>query len=250
MIIDGKTRETLSGVRLEGNLAFLPERLARKDYEVVDQVLQSLGGRWNRARKAHIFEGDPTEALDRVFLTGEVVTAREKLKEFGFFCTPPGLCRYLAGLARLEPDFLVLEPSAGTGALAEVAAAVVGKNLVTCVEIQAENAAVLAKKGFYVLQEDFLSLPPVPDWDVVLMNPPFRLLGDIDHVLHARACLKPGGRLVSVMSAGVVFRQEKKACAFRELLEHSGTLEKNPAGSFSVSGTEVATVTVVLRGGS
>ncbi len=68
------------------------------------------------------------------------------------------------------------------------------------------------------------------------MNPPFGCDGvgtDIDHVRHAFEFLKPGGRLVSVMSDGVFYRNDSKAQEFRAWLEHSGGFDfELPEGAF------------------
>ncbi len=56
-------------------------------------------------------------------------------------------------------------------------------------------------------------------FDRVVMNPPFERQQDIDHVSRAAGMLKPGGRLVSVMSAGVTFRENNKTRWFRDLIE-------------------------------
>jgi type I restriction-modification system DNA methylase subunit len=71
---------------------------------------------------------------------------------------------------------------------------------------------------------------------------------DIDHVMHAFKFLKPGGKLVSVMSAGITFRQDRKAVAFREMLEaHNGQIIPLPEGSFKESGTGVNAVIVTVE---
>ncbi len=59
--------------------------------------------------------------------------------------------------------------------------------------------------------------------------------------------LAPGGRLVAVMSQAFTYHQQRKAEAFRELVEQVGTWEHLPAGSFKESGTGVAAVIVVLE---
>ncbi len=69
---------------------------------------------------------------------------------------------------------------------------------------------------------------------------------DIDHVLHAYKFLKPGGRLVSIMASGVIFRENRKTVEFRKLLNACGTFEHNPVGSFKESGTMVNTVIIVM----
>ena len=79
------------------------------------------------------------------------------------------------------------------------------------------------------------------------MNPPFENQADIDHIIHAFDMLKPNGILVSVMAAGVVFRQNKKTVDFRKLIERNkGKIIKLPQDSFAESGTMVNTVIVVL----
>jgi type I restriction-modification system DNA methylase subunit len=80
------------------------------------------------------------------------------------------------------------------------------------------------------------------------MNPPFRNQSDIDLVLHAYSMLARNGRLVAIMSGGVMFRNNAKTTAFRELV-HScgGTITENPPGSFKESGTSVNTVMVTMN---
>lgn len=57
-----------------------------------------------------------------------------------------------------------------------------------------------------------------------------------------------GGRLVSVMSAGVAFREDRRARDFRALVDaRGGSIESLPEGSFSASGTGVHTVVVTLE---
>jgi hypothetical protein len=51
------------------------------------------------------------------------------------------------------------------------------------------------------------------------MNPPFEKGQDIEHVRHAYDQLKPGGRVVAIMSEGPFFRSDKKATEFRDWLE-------------------------------
>ena len=68
------------------------------------------------------------------------------------------------------------------------------------------------------------------------------------HVLHAARFLSPGGRLVSVMSAGVTFRTSAKHAAFRDFVAaHNGAIEPLPEGAFKPSGTSVNTVIVTLE---
>jgi hypothetical protein len=238
--IDEKTLAVLSRVTVEGNLIFLTcGQLDRKDYEAVNKVLEIMGGKWNRSRKAHVFSEDPTDALEQVLTTGEITPPQK----YGYFPTPPELAQHVARLAAIAPPHAILEPSAGQGGLVDFLSLQHG---VTCVELLPENAKVLREKGYAVREGDFLSISPTPIYDRVVMNPPFERQQDIDHVLHAWKFLKPGGRLVAIMASSVTFRENRKTLDFRVLLDAHGSLERNPAGSFKVSGTMVETVTVVM----
>ena len=70
----------------------------------------------------------------------------------------------------------------------------------------------LRASGLYrnVWHEDFLSRLPHGSYDRVVMNPPFDLERDIDHVMHAMEFLKPDGLLVAIMSAGTEWRGDEK----------------------------------------
>lgn len=173
-------------------------------------------------------------------------------KNYGFFPTPNKPAEDLIEMAPLyrekgKPRPTVLEPSAGTGNLAR---RLVEKGaIVDCIEVQPELASQLAstKKYRTVTLSDFLRVEPNPDalYDLVVMNPPFDLERDIDHVMHALKFLKPEGCLVAIMSAGTELRETKKSIAFRALMKKmNARFSDLPAGSFSSVGTNVNTITL------
>ncbi|PWT78599.1 MAG: SAM-dependent methyltransferase [Bacteroidetes bacterium] len=238
--IDEKTLAILSRVTVEGNVIFLTcGQLDRKEYLAVNAVLENMGGKWNKKAKGHVYDGDPTDALEQVLLSGEIVPPQK----YGYFPTPPELAQHVVALAEVEPGQAVLEPSAGQGGIADHLTGCA----VSCVELLPDNAKVLRDKGYHLLHEGtFFDVLPAPEYDRVVMNPPFEKQADIDHVLHAWKFVKPGGRLVAIMASSVAFRENRKTVEFRELLERYGFMEHNPAGSFKASGTMVNTVTVVM----
>lgn len=240
----------LSACRVDGPAVFLPPgQLDRKLYLSVNKVLEALGGKWNRKAKGHLFPSDPATALDDAIVTGGYAHPRD---EFGFFPTPAAVANLVAELAELRDGQRVLEPSAGTGALVSACLARVPNLGFSCIELQPTLAAGLRVKypTFDVLTADFLAAFHIttedcPLYDRVVMNPPFARQQDVDHVEHAfRLFLKPGGRLVSVMSAGATFRQDRKAREFREALRP--TFHPLPEGSFLESGTDVCAVIAVV----
>lgn len=241
----------LSTVRIEGNTVFLTcgmlsgDKAGRKLYLDVNDALMALGGKWNRKAKGHVFDSDPTEKIENAILTGEVTPPSKN----GYFPTPAPIVEQLIELAGVQPGDLVLEPSAGTG---NIAFELVRKGCaVYACELLPENRAALKAPGKPLVElwkePDFLKFESDPIYDAVVMNPPFEKQADIDHVLHAYTMLKPGGRLVSVMAAGITFRQDKKATGLRELIENSGgEIIPLPDGAFKESGTMVRTVIVVI----
>jgi len=233
----------LDGLAIDGNHVRITGQLDYAFYKKVDKVLQAAGGKWNRKAKAHVFDTDPAEVLEQVILTGEISTPQD----MGYFPTPPAVVAELFDNAGLESGMTVLEPSAGTGA---IALAVAGRACpVDCVEIDEKRAKAIQDAGYArsVVVGDFLAVEPEPRYDRVVMNPPFAKNADIAHVRHALQFLKPGGRLVSVMSNGVKFRQTKTHEDFRGLVfALGGRIEPLPDDAFKPSGTGVRTVIAVI----
>ncbi len=226
----------------------LSAALDRKLYLQVAKVIEAAGGKWDRSLQAHVFAGDAAEAIEPIILTGKVSDQR---REFDFFETPPALARRLAQMAdvRGARGKAVLEPSAGRGALV-LAALAEGAGRVDWVEKDERHKSALealspARCSGQIC--DFFELNHDPSYDVVLMNPPFSKRQDIAHVRRAFGFVRPGGRLVSVMSAGVVFRQDALGVQFREWLrDHDSMIDNLPSGSFKASGTSVNAVVVVI----
>ena len=178
------------------------------------------------------------------------------------FTTPPAVVERMIEAAELEPGMTVLEPSAGTGAIAVRVAPLVAA--VDCIELNWKLSERLRDTGVArtVQCGDFLEVDPealrqaeaagtwagqAPAYDRVLMNPPFKGQADIRHVTHALGFVKPGGTVVAVMSAGTEFRQDKTAEQFRKLVaDHGGWIERLPADAFEGSGTSVRTVLAVI----
>lgn len=233
----------LSAAKIENKMITLTcGQLERSVYEDVANILNTLGGKWNKKSGGFVFQSDPTEQIEDVILTGQV----KKPEKYGFFPTPLELARQVIALADLKPGHVLLEPEAGSGNLADLAAEVVGKEFVGCCELQAVNAQLLVEKGYQVVNNDFLNITPLPSFDRIVMNPPFERQQDVSHVLHAWEFLIPGGKLVSIMSSSVTFRSDKKSTEFRSFVEQFGRIIANPEGSFRPSGTNVSTITVVL----
>lgn len=191
------------------------------------------------------------EALKTEELRREISRARQAGIP-GFFPTPAPVADVMFERAEAHATFLekFADFSAGDGALAsEIMKRYPDANL-SLVEINPTLCQILSSKGLRVNLADFLTLEPSPEFDCILLNPPFEDLQDIDHVQHAYKFLRPGGVLVSVMSPGPFFRTTAKANTFRMWCDCvNATIEDLPKGSFKASGTGVDTKLVTIARG-
>lgn len=250
MKIEATVLNVLGDAATSGNGLVLRGELPRPLYVEVNKVLTLAGGKWNRKAKAHLFESDAADIVDALLLTGEIT---DEKKEFDYFPTPLAVVERLLELADIAPGMWVLEPNAGQGAIIRELLRVT--NEVEGFELNNKNYEVLLKEfpSTPVTFGDFLAFLPLEGveeelFDRVVMNPPFSRQQDIKHVNHAFKFLRPGGRLVSVMSASVGFRTNKLSSEFRDLVESTGGfIEHLPEGSFEESGTGVNTVIAVLN---
>ena len=169
----------------------------------------------------------------------------------GYFPTPRPVVERMLELARIpdgEPCD-ILEPSAGSGAILDVVREQYPQAELVAYEINGRLREVLELKGYgaALAGGDFMAGDTALRFDVAIMNPPFERGQDVEHVARAHAFLKPGGRLVAIMSPGPFFRSDRKSQAFREWFEEAGGEKfELPDGSFKESGTGVGAVLVVI----
>lgn len=235
MEISNEVANILANSRTEGNNLYLPEgQLDRKLYTAVNKVLVAIKGKWNRGAKAHIFTESPADIIEDILLTGEYTCHK---KEYQFFETPISLAQSLVDMAEIREGETVLEPSAGHGRIATLIPSC------DCIELSPDNRAHLKTEGFNLVGDDFLNFNGL--YDVIVANPPFSKQQDIDHVNHMIDLASR--RVVSVMSASVTFRDNKKTVLFRErIADLGGTIELLLENTFAESGTNVHTCVVCV----
>ena len=244
-VLDILSRSTITIDRL----VLPPEQLDRALYEKVNKAILAAGGKWDKKAKAHLFDRDPREALGLAVETGSVVNRKQALQAF---YTPVELADRVAALADPKPSERVLEPSIGEGALA--LAVTRREDSVSIVGYDRDVGAVLRAKDALLCSVisviDFLDVAPEPTFDLVVMNPPFTKDQDIDHVMHAWKFVRPGGRLVSIMSAtwshrgGGRFKKRQQFSAFVEGLK--GEVVDLGGDAFKSVGASVYTVLLRL----
>ena len=180
------------------------------------------------------------------------------------FSTPIGLGFAAVTAAAITPADQVLEPSAGTGLLAifpEIAGGALALNELagTRRDLLAALFPAASVSRFDGAQVDD-HLDPNFQPSVVLMNPPFSVLANVEghiadaafrHVASALARLAPGGRLVAITGAGFAADNPAWAGAFAEL-QARGRIVFSAAidgAVYARHGTSVATrLTVIDKG--
>lgn len=165
-----------------------------------------------------------------------------------FYPTPPAVVQRMIDAAELQPGLEVLEPSAGEGAIVQgILAAGIRPD---CVEIDPDRADMLRDMlpPGAVVEMDFLRMLPEPEYDRVLMNPPFGKGAGVQHVLHGLRFLKPGGRLLAILNASLAVNQDGPSQELMRLVRAwGGKLELLPQGSFREAGTNVLTVLIHIN---
>jgi hypothetical protein len=240
-VLDGRSyADPRPGYRKE------PEQLATVDRGLIVRKFQN--------GNAHVFFDkwalfDINKALAEFY--GEVLpdaepenakpqASRAVAKDLQFYWSPPAVVaaalefadiggkeRYSYGAAR--PVLSVLEPSCGDGRIMDEIRA--RGHDVLGIEYDTERAAICKAKGHAVMTANFLMVAPKPEFDRVVMNPPFYGRHYVKHVRHALEFLKPGGVLVAVLPA----------TAHYDHGELQGQWQDLPVASFADAGTNVPT---------
>jgi methylase of polypeptide subunit release factors len=191
-----------------------------------------------------VFPNDPTELLAEI-AGGKKINLQ---KEFQFFATPNALCDKLVSMADINEKHLILEPSAGDGAIIKAINRVFPMKMVDCYELMGVNRTALQKLlTANLIGDDFIESKVERKYDRIVANPPFTKNADIDHLLKMYECLKPGGRVVCVTSTHWKFSSNKKETDFRTWLQNvDAKTEDVDAGTFKGSGTMIATMIITI----
>lgn len=228
---------------VDGKLQLPKQQLAH--YDDISRLMGKAGGRYVTGRKQFIFDAgiDCTDVLRRL-VAGETVNFQQ---EYQFFATPEAKAIEAAKEVERTLGTLrgkrILEPSAGEGALANVARRMGGD--VVAIEAWSVNAIKLRAQGYDVIERDFLSVTPeeIGTFDAILANPPFTRNQDIQHAMHMFQFIRPGGALSIIMSTGWLEGKTKAHAQFKEFLATQDVaVTAIEAGAFAASGTTVPTV--------
>ena len=160
-----------------------------------ERVIAYIGGvktKNERGTEYFAFDYDPREVIAEIICTG----CLPDQQSHQYYPTPESLARVAVEMARIEPHHECLEPSAGTGGIADL----LPKTVTTCVEISPLHCKVLEAKGHNVVEADFLKWEGIK-FDRIVMNPPFASGRWQLHIEHAAGMLSDDGRLVAILPA-------------------------------------------------
>lgn len=163
-----------------------------------ERVLAYIGGvktKNDRGGDYFAFDYNPREVIAEIICTG----CLPDQKAHQYYPTPAAVADAAIELAQIGPDDVCLEPSAGTGGLADL----MPKDRTYCVEISALHCKVLEAKGHDATQADFMhwNASGALKFSRIVMNPPFSEGRWQAHLEHAATMLAAGGRLVAILPA-------------------------------------------------
>lgn len=128
----------------------------------------------------------------------------------GFYPTPPEFASVI--LTGIDWDRIqyILEPSAGKGDLVKAILQKQELNRynrynergVDCIEIDPILRATLLGQGYRVVHDDFLTFQTQTQYDLIVMNPPFK--EGCAHLLKALELVRPGGAVLCILNAETI----------------------------------------------
>jgi len=238
--------EVLQGCTINGLVVKLPNyQLDKKTYQEVAKALVGIGGAWKGGKVGgFVFLEDPTEKLESI----QGGTKIDIKVDYQFYETPPEKADELVRLADIEHGDIILEPSAGRGAIIKAINRRISNQKIYCYEKMSTNRPFLLDiKNAELIGEDFLKADDSIQYDKIVANPPFKNNQDIDHVLKMYKLLTCGGRLVAITSSHWKHSKNKKEVDFRNWLLKIGAMTiENSGDTFKSSGANVNTITVII----
>lgn len=174
----------------------------------------------------------------------------------GYYPTPVEVADYMVGLADPQPNEIGLESSAGSGNLIDAVLRYCPKAQMVYYEPNYDLGNILGMKYgdndrlFYAGPDGTACLHDAPrhtengGYDYAVINPPFEAEQDMRHVRTTYQALRPGGRMVAIISAS----RQRNATFMGWLERVGGWIDTElPSGTFHESGADVASLLIVIE---
>ncbi len=146
------------------------------------------------------------------------------------------------------PRLKLLEPSAGEGALIDMAANHIAQKLeITSVELNKDKCELLKNNGFNPIHGDFLTTEFDTKFNLIIAAPPFKNNVDVHHIEKMYSLLEKQGVIVSLTTPYWVINNEEHQVKFREFLkDKKAKFEMLPDNTFTEKGKTVPTMILTL----
>lgn len=227
--------------------------MTNEEYDEIKYIVEYLGGHWREKYKGFIFDDDLNIVREKLasimtmkqFRLSDDVVFQIKNQ---FYPTPDWLAHKMVDLANINKSDIVLEPSAGRGAILKYIA--LKTKHYYAVEYNKQNAEILREQGFRVNLTSFENYYTKANkqFNKIIMNPPFANKMDLKHTVLAYNLLKPGGKLLSLIAENSIYYDRPVTHKFNAFLkQHNATITEIPHGSFKESGTNVDVIMITLH---
>ena len=142
-----------------------------------------------------------------------------------------------------------MEPSAGNGALINAVLRLHNDITIDCYELNPLNRKVLENMAnVNVLGDDFTKRVDNEEYDVIIANPPFSKNQDIIHLMKMWNNLRYGGRIACITSTHWMFANDAKSVECRDWIIGKCVFQHEfPNGTFKESGSDIATILLILE---
>jgi hypothetical protein len=257
----GNVPEVLRGISQKSQVEALYKISQRaKTLEEVKEVFnnESYQDRVKSLNRASIYTaGEIMSAIaeiQKVVKLKEVDTTQQELnrleleiigmKSGDFFPTPSSVCDRLIQLAEINENSRILEPSAGSGCIAESIFKKHPQANLEVIEINPTLRKILELKRFNLIGKDFLDYTSENLYSHIIMNPPFFQL--IEHIYHAYKLIQSGGVLIAIIPESVFFN--RKYQDFKAWLDSRDTYKESlPKDAFLQSNNPTGVVTRIIK---
>lgn len=248
---------------------YLSADLPRPLYEELIKALKRIEGKWKGgSTRAVLFPINmPVEKQVLQMIDTKQMPPNNPNQFFG---TPPLVANMMVDLSLGDdpglddPQTHILEPSAGRGAILDSLEEREFPGYVTAIELDPYNFSVLEasydwdeEEPWRLFHADFLNWSdnephPEPDYNRVIMNPPFKAAGRphvyVYHILLALERLANHGHLVAVVPSGWSTNSHKHCRMLRNAFKANDGVEVQlGVDAFKESGTRVSACLIELR---
>ena len=151
-------------------------------------------------------------------------------------------------------DYLVLEPSAGTGFLANyikyffkerIMQSLKNSLTINCIELNKDKFDILSKDFPKAIHGDFLKLDIQRKYDFIIAAPPFKGNTDLEHIMKMYDLLEDYGEIISLTTPYWFTNNEPLQVKFREWLnDKPHKIKMLPDMTFSERGKSVPTAII------